>query len=582
MTLELYLLVTGVGAAIALLFPLSVTIGIYLLIIPGLILAMMPSAFLYGLVFGAFRLLLGEMLEGILLDIAALTATAGLMWVIPQPQMRIAASWLDALREDDITPATPIALSGHIYIWQARGKGCDALCAALLKTPGVLSVTRERAYGAAVTYRLVPVDAPGESVKPLGFGLLPKPEYRWDDPLASHRNLQAEWNLMLSSCGLKLVEEEANEKPDFSIIITDGPVDDPAPAHSDQIAWSLRPSEIRKDALEIFDGDGRPLLRRAILSTTVPSAPLLIGTDGGVETFRFQFARKRIGDGTASSAIPREALLLEHTTIARGVDEAAVIGLMRSTIEAALGDPARPAEDAAFKLAEQWMASHRATAQPPDAGERALLVRLLEDRRVASADGLATAVGRIVDPAPDLRRLAAARYLAASDPDKARGWINAMSCLPPGAFATALPEEEEILAAPRTSIHATGLIRRQADRGVAAVPDLLRLLRDFSTYKSGKYRISDTTHAANAVRMAFRAIGPGAASARPEIEALLATPGLAHGYRIEKDDWDVMLVVLGKPVSDLEKPEGLTGTVERYRTRVAERAARPFDPRRDR
>lgn len=578
MTLMTYLLITGIGAVIALVFPSLVAIGM-LLIVPGLILALMPSAFLYGLVFAGFRLLLGGMLDGVPLDIAAALATAALMWVIPQPTMRLATARLAKLRQGDIIPPAPIALSGHVFIRQPWGKGCDALCAALLKTPGVLSVTRAPVRGKSMTYRLVSTDTPGESITPAGFGFTP-PSKRLADPrLADRYDMEAEWNLMLSSLGLKLIGREENITPDFTLVMADGPVGDTGLVSRRSINWSLRASEVHRTAFEILDREGTLLLRQAILSSTMPSAPLFIGTIGGLENFRFQFARKRIGDGTESSKIPREALLLAHTTIARGVDKAAVGRLTRSVLEAELGDPARSAEDAAFKLANQWMKSQGTATQPFDADERALLVRILEDRRVASAEGLSVAVKRIADPAPDLRRLAVARYLSAPDFDKACHWVNALSLLPPGAYATALPEELEVLASPRTSIHATGLITRQADRGEEAIPDLLRLLRDYSTFDPGKNRYSDVTSAAGAIRSAFRAIGPDAAPARAEIEALLVTPGLARGYEIDKREWDVVLVMLGKPVSTLEKPERLTGTVEDYRERIAALAEKYFDPR---
>jgi hypothetical protein len=257
------------------------------------------------------------------------------------------------------------------------------------------------------------------------------------------------------------------------------------------------------------------------------------------------------------------------------VDQAAAAERTRTVIVAALADPARPAGDAAFNLANQWMESLRAAKDPLSAEDRRLLARILEDRRVTSADGLWEAVKRLSDPAEDLRRLAARRYLDADDPKNAKGWLAPWSSLPSGTFAAPLPEEREVLAATESAMYAGALIRRQADRGVEAVPDLLRLLRAFAAHDPGKYRYADLTSAMEAVRDAFRAIGPAAAPARPEIEALLATPGLARRYEIGKQEWDVLLVVLGRPVDTLEKPERLSGTVESYRERVAKAAAQP-------
>ena len=117
---------------------------------------------------------------------------------------------------------------------------------------------------------------------------------------------------------------------------------------------------------------------------------------------------------------------------------------------------------------------------------------------------------------------------------------------------------------------------------MAAVPDLLRLLREFSHFDPGKYGFSDLTAATDAVRRGFRRIGPAASRARPEIEELLASPGLEYRYKqLGKQEWDTLLVVLGRPLETLSKPENLGGTDARYRQRIAERAARHYDPRRD-
>lgn len=295
----------------------------------------------------------------------------------------------------------------------------------------------------------------------------------------------------------------------------------------------------------------------------------------------FGWGRKRIGDGTRYAEIPVEQLLMDHTSIARGVDLGAAHRRTRAELEAALADPARPAGDPAFGLANQWMESHRAVKGPLDEGERALLVRIVADPRVTSSDGLWSAVKRLEGPATDLRRLAAERYLASTDKNAARAWINALATLPPGSYAEQLPEERSVLAKPETSKYVTGLIRRQGDRGVAAVPDLLHLLRQYCAHDPGKYGYSDLTEAMSAVRSGFRVIGADAAFARDEIEALLATPAMARRYEIARQDWDVLLVVLGRPVDTIDKPERLSGTVASYRKRIADLAARPFDPTRN-
>lgn len=581
MTLKTYLLITGTGAFIALAFPWLVVLGFFLLVVPGMILSLMPTAFLYGVVFGVSRYLLATMLSGMALNVAAVAMTAAVLMAIPQPVALLTKARLAGLRQEAVLPPAPIRLEGHILLRRSFGHDCDGLCVALLKTPGVLSVTLESRIRKPATFRLVDAAAPGEGIKPTGFGLNPEGKGDAADPFAGARALEAEWNLMLSDRGLKLVAEPARVMPDFTIVIADAPITESKGASARRSKWSLMASIPRRKALEIFDRQGRALLRRELLSAYVPSAPLSISGNGGIENFRFEWGKQRLGDGKEADEIPVNALLLDHTTIARGVDQAAATERTRAAIMAALADPARPAGDAAFNLANQWMESLRASKDPLSAEDRGLLVRILEDRRVTSAEGLGRAVPRLADPAEDLRRLAAQRYLDADNPKDARYWLAPFASLPPGTFAATLPEERAVLARAETAMHAGGLIRRQADRGVEAVPDLLRLLRAFSTHDPGKYGYSDLTSATEAVRDAFRAIGPDAAPARAEIEVLLATPGLARRYENNRKGWDVLLVVLGRPVETLDKPENLSGTVERYRERVAKSAAQPYRQGRD-
>jgi hypothetical protein len=578
MWLKTYLIVTGVGAFVALSMPSMVVIGMFL-IIPGLILGIMPTAFLYGVAFALLRLLLGNFLSGVPLNLLSGLATLALFWAIPQPGLISARAWLAGLKEPDIPASAPIVLKGDILVVRPFERRCDALCAALLKTPGVTSV-RIAAPNATSTYRIAPNSTPGERAKPIGYGLLEKTKYVASDPLAGQRALEAEWNLMLAGDKALLVSGDRPE-PDFSISIEDGPAVEGA-RHRGAQDWSFGPSTPQRKALTITDAEGEVLLRQSILSIFVPSAPLLVGTSGGIENFRFGWQKRRLGDGKMWAEVPVDRLLLDHTNVARGVDMEAAKAKTREELARALDDPLRPPGDPAFLLANQWMASFQASDQPLGDSDRRLLGRIFEDPRVESADGSWAVIARVRDEAADLRRFAASRYLSASDKKRQRGWVNVLAGLPEGAYATLLPEERQILADPAMSHYATGLIKRQGDRGVEAVPDLLRLLREYSVYDPGKYGFSDLTEGVNAVRSGFRRIGAAAAFARPEIEQLLASPGLDYRYKqLGRQDWDTLLVVLGRPVETLFKPENLSGTDARYRERLAQRAAKPYDPRRD-
>lgn len=580
MWLKTYLIITGVGAFAALTMPWLVIIGSFL-IIPGLILASMPTAFMYGVAFALFRSLLGSFLSGVPLNVMSGAATLALFWTIPQPGLTWARGMLASLEEPDIQASAPIALKGDILLARPFEGRCDALCAALLKTPGVTSVRVQTPRGHSNTYRIVPDSTPGKRSTVIGHGLLEERRYDASDPLAHQRALEAEWNLMMSE-GKALLQSDDAPETDFTIAIEDGPAVPDAKPGSGRVDWSLEPSAPHRKALTITGAGEQVLLRQSILSIFAPAAPLLIGISGGIENFRFGWARRRLGDGRMYAEVPVNRLLLDHTSVSRGVDMEAAKTKTREELARALDDPRKPVSDPAFALANQWMDSFRANDQPLGESDRRLLVRILEDPRVRSSDGLWAIIKQVDGDSADLRRLAARRYLAATDKKEARHWVNALAGLPVGAYADPLPEERAILADPAVSRFATGLIKRQGDRGVDAVPDLLRLLREYSVYDPGKYGFSDLTAATDAVRSGFRRIGPAASFARPEIEQLLASPGLEYRYKtLGQEEWDTLLVVLGKPVETLAKPENRSGTEARYRERVAQRAAKPYDSRRD-
>src|SRR5215207_5630797 len=84
--LTIYLLVTGIGAAVALAMPGLVVLGFFLLILPGLVLSFAPTAFLWGCVFTASWFAAGILFGNTLLTVlaaGAVTAVALLAVTIP-------------------------------------------------------------------------------------------------------------------------------------------------------------------------------------------------------------------------------------------------------------------------------------------------------------------------------------------------------------------------------------------------------------------------------------------------------------------------------------------------------------------
>ncbi|WP_380874290.1 hypothetical protein ACFB49_46960 [Sphingomonas sp. DBB INV C78] len=574
--LGLYLIVTGLLAAVAISVPSLVVLGLFLGIVPGLILAFAPSAFLYGLAFGVIRFVLGAFLSGFLLFICSASLTLALFWALPQPGLARARALLADAVLPDIQPPAPIALDGHIRVERRFENRCDNLCVALLTTPGVTGVTiviKGQKKDSIRTWRLVPVAAPGEAVIPNGFGFDdPSAEKVPGDWSAGPRALEAAWNLRLAA-GVKLVSDDDAPPPAFVIETSERPVHDGRPG-----PWSLSPRAGRIETGQLRDNRGNVLLRRQVASIAAPAAPLISTYTGGIESGRMEWSTRTLAHPARYAQLEFEKQVVTHTNIARGVDREAAMAKARAELVRALDDPSRAADDAAFRLANQWLASFE-RAKAMTASDAVIVERVVADRRIRSADGLWAALRAMGDDGSRVRRLVEARIMDREGARENKQWGRALRELPAGAFAIETPEEATILADPDVSRYATAIIARQADRGPEALPDLLRLLEEHATVDPGKYGYGDASEAINAVRRALRALGASARPALPQVESLFARHERLQ--RLRGEDWDVTLVAMGMPLERVVKPANRSGTSAQYVERVARKAAQTFDPRRD-
>ncbi len=157
--MRLAVIITGVLAAIATMFPGLVIVGYFLLVVPGVVLSLAPTVFPY---------LLATWLVGAMLPVrqvwlargAALVLVVALASVAVLPWRLSALAEFDQAQVPDVAAEAPIALAGDVRI-ERRGLGlawdepppCDALCKTILGLAEVTSVTVQRDDMAA-TYRL--------------------------------------------------------------------------------------------------------------------------------------------------------------------------------------------------------------------------------------------------------------------------------------------------------------------------------------------------------------------------------------------------------------------------------------------
>ena len=149
----------GLLTLIVVAIPQLVGIGFWFLIIPGFILALAPTVFIYTATFAIVRRFLPTT-HGVALNVIAAVITLGLGVLVTLPMA--AAGWFafDMAATGDVVPHDRVVLGGNIllnngetrteYVAGKPQVPCDALCAALLDTPGVSTVTIARKDGPAM------------------------------------------------------------------------------------------------------------------------------------------------------------------------------------------------------------------------------------------------------------------------------------------------------------------------------------------------------------------------------------------------------------------------------------------------
>ncbi len=610
----LYLVTTGSIAALVLIMPWLVVLGLFALILPGLILGLAPTAFLWGLAFAipwlALRLVLGDYFA---IAPAALIAAA-IFWFAPQTSIAQSKERLKESVRPEILPPERIRLAGHIRVevpslkverqpaetkYDAaeaarRPYVCDALCAALLATPGVESVTvnnHGEAQGGdaplsshARTFRIVAkVQCTVPTVRPQQADALdikrPRPPGGIRQGLV--QTFQAEWDVRLSTTDC-IVAEAPRANYDFVIRKHRyRTFADQSPRKPD---WSLQPLAVSVERLDVADRGGHLLLSKTLASTRALVQPLFIAPEGGLENFRFQWVRRLLTNGKRYEQFKPDQLLADHTTLRTEVDRAAIIKASRDRLKEALADASLPASDSAFKLADPWLRSLDGQAMNED--DRALLAKLIRDPRVTDFNGIWGAIKAMGDHGSELRapmidRIATFDRRADSN---LRSLGRALDDLPAGTFANPSDAELAILADPERRAMASGLISRQADRGAAAVPQLLGILdyhlRDLARQRTEKnYDQSGNMGTVGRVSAALCRLGADASSALPAIDRLSAE-GLIDHRIAEGREWQLMLARIGKPIGEIPKPANMSGSEAQFHRNLQRRLDR-FRPDRD-
>jgi len=546
---------SGILALIAIAFPPAVWFGFLLVILPGLALLVAPTVFLYTATFAIVRryLRIGDARAR---NVVAAFITVALGVLAPLPMWLAGSRTFHEAATGDVDPPDRVVLRGDVllndqheprtqYVAGKPYTPCDALCAALLDTPGVSTVTIET-KDAPVSYRLVPkgeATAKAMALKEPEEILEYLPAKSFDR--ADFAAYNARVNAMKARWGFRLANEAT-----LSIV--------PSPAHHDlTITLSSKDRQQGHAAfvkqVDVRDRQGRLLLRRQHVAVARVFVPLILapGTRWWGPVQMDVETRDSLGYRNPIT------VLFEDTTLASpsGPGEAATGA--RDRLAAAVMQPGAPAD---LALAGPWLRT--IDYQSITDRDLELLGKLIADARVNDLSDLYAGYSGHVRA--ELRGPIVARLLNPTTPGELRRRLDTVvRFMPPGTFAVPTPDEVALRHNP--VLRSPGLIERLADQGKAAVPELLRILQEDLRGEPWPSQQAVVT----AVRVAFVRLGPDAASALPAVIALFDQPETPLAVSSEQmDKWRIAMVCMGRPIEDVPFPPERTAQIARSRSNL--------------
>ena len=566
------LIITGAVAALAIMAPELVVFGYLLLIVPGLILTIAPTVFVYLAVTAVVRRLLP--IDSPLTATAIAFGVALLLgWAVMQP-FRTAA--LAAYRADelpDLLPDEAIQLYGHVRIERLDQRGaaeCDYLSLALLDSPHVQSLTTVTAGGGRMSdgqriaaYALVDAKAdPGAGLFPSDPGRIVL-EYaalvqtnRGDQRMIAAKAVEANW-------AMRLADQERLREVN--------------PVEADAADWVIRVDSranyhtgtLRR--ITILDSKGTVRFRNSYRKQAVPARMFYLGfranLSGGPVSAFFHVGRQVMESGDRS--LKPESRLLETIRYSAARCDAQIVNLLRDQAVQALDDSA--ASPVRIDLARRYLGLFFFDAKPQD---HALIARIVADDRVKDIDSQIRNVFS-KDKTPVVMKNA---YVDRIGMDHTSAGLRhhlaeALARFPSGSFTNPSLQYLAIWDSPEIYQQAAPLIATLADLGPdQALPKLDKLL-DTAV---GLPHWSDRRSMVHGIREALIRLGPQASSAAPRIQALyLRRPSPIMHNAGDAGQWRFALARMGVALEDLPVFSGQSHqSVDQNLRRVAEQLRR--------
>lgn len=583
------LLGVSVLALTALAIPSLVIIGFFLLLLPGLILALSPAVALYGWLFaapyGALRVL------GLGWWVAVLPALAGPLLVgfaLPERSNAETRAALAAAASNDIRPARPLPIGGTVALVRdgsaggahQRDNGCDDLCLRLLFNGDakIVYLGQRGLPGAAFTVERLAVCPPFL----LSQDVLKW--HTWPDRAAGKKGLSwppppglkevVEARIAGGEC---LVRVRGPIRPDWTIErVALAP-------RSNTARWSIAPQPAQETRITVYRREGstmRPVGRFTNAYAAMLSVPLRPDMAGGMENAHFTWSRRTIGESRWDwdSVTALRTLVAFNADVPEGISPAR----MRDLLADALADPRRGRDDAGLLLANAVMVD--IARNDAKAGDADLLAKAIADDRLTKIEPRHEIAGKLGADYTTIADSAIARLarLPASDPANFpyRALNTIVAQMPAPWFAAPPSTLTDLLRDPFIAARSDGIIYKLDAGGAAAVPLLTEIVtrgaERVSRIEDKGYARSGATDGMQAAVAALCRIGPPARSALGPIIAakqkLIGTaerwrdrnPGkysaLWQGLKVN-DGFVVTLVSFGVPITAFRAPDQPSSTV---------------------
>lgn len=556
-------------ALVVYLFPTLIVVGLFLLILPGIIAAVLPTLAIYLVIFtaGWFTFQRRHWSLGFAAGIAAVTLFG--VW-LPVHLNSAALAELASASPQNRDPGRPFGRADAVAIERvpaAVTADCDDLCQALLYNgqatrviippPRETSKKRSPSKRHYTVYRIVQATRcpPGQGIAHEGYG-------QWLPPEDARTTRTAV--LTRIAAGDCLIREEADRmRVDLTIRRIDTR---PAP-----MSLALRSAPVISSGLALLDADDRVFAAEVTHCTETYQVPLNlepISSGGGtLGMVGWKWRSRSTHEGPEiRTARGVSATLRRLTGFALDPPKGASGLTTRQQLDRVLDDTSLPSDDPAFALLEIYYQDLE--QEEPLTGDSQRLGRLIRDSRITNFEQIPRALARKPALAPAIQDAMLDRLLmlgvsSRRPPMQFEALQRLAEALPPGAFADGEPRIERILANRRMRESAPTLILRLTDRGAAARPVLLGILRES--------RPPDWGRDANAAIAGLCSLGRLAKDELPALLELQAQGVIPEGIHTSLD-WRAMLVSLGADPSTFS-PAGKGTSRAEYGRQLRDRAA---------